>query len=431
MNRRDNGRRPGDRDTYYKKEVTLRIGGRDLVFRVSQTLFSSYGIDAGTEFLLRTLHREEGGFRKVLDLGCGYGPIGTALRSLNLRAVVHMVDRDALALRYSAENALLNGIGDALVYPSIGFDDVEDRDFDLVAMNIPGKAGEAVIASWLREAPRYLGRSGRVAVVVVASLEPLVSEVVAGIPGAGVVLRRGRAGHTVLVYSVDVGEEPPHPPVRSFERGDYDRSDVTFAHGQTSYRMRTVSGLPQFDSLDHRTALLFSVLEDLDPRQTGRRVLVLNPGQGHVPVLLGKTSMPDSMDMVDRDLLALRCSARNLILNGYDISRVSTSHATGMTGSTSGYDLIVGEMRDDEGPGVAAQQFRQAVDRLAPGGQMVVAASSTTITRLVKVCRAERLGTVRERKRRRGSSVLVVERSRASAITSDQRPEPRTALNYD
>ena len=402
-------------DPYYKKAVTLGLGGRELVFHVSQTLFSSYGIDAGTEFLLRTLHREGGGFRKVLDLGCGYGPIGIALKSLEPGAALHMVDRDALALRYSAENALLNGIGDALVYPSIGFDDVEDRDFDLVAMNIPGKAGEAVIGSWLRAAPRYLGRHGRVALVVVSPLEPLLNEVIAGIPGAGVVLRRGRAGHTVLAYSVDVGEEPPLPPVRSFERGDYDRSDATFAHGQTSYRMRTVSGLPQFDSLDHRTRLLFGVLDSLNPRPIGRRVLVLNPGQGHVPVVLSKTWMPDSMDMVDRDLLALRCSARNLALNGYDISRVSTSHATGMTGSTSGYDLIVGEMRDDEGPGVAALQIRQAVDHLAPGGLAVASAGSTTITRLVSVCRAERLGTIRERKRRRGSSVLVVERPRASA----------------
>ena len=377
-------------------------------FRVSQTLFSSYGIDAGTELLLRTLHREEGEFRKVLDLGCGYGPIGIALKCLNPAAALHMVDRDALAVGYAAENALLNGIDDALVYPSIAFDDVEDRDFDLIAMNVPGKGGEAVITSWLRAASLHLSRNGKVAFVVVSPLEPLVDEAVAGIPGASVVLRRRRAGHTVLVFSVDYGQDPPHPLVRSFDRGDYDRSDATFAHGQTSYRMRTVFGLPQFDSLNYRTLLLFSVLESLDPRPIGRSVMVLNPGQGHVPVLLAKALMPGSMDVVDRDLLALRCSARNLILNDYDSSRVSTGHGVITGGDRAQYDLIVGEMRDDEGPDVATMQLRQAVGRLAPGGQMVVAASSTTITRLMKACRAERLGTVKERKRRRGSSVLGV-----------------------
>ena len=420
MNRRDGGLRPDDWDPYYKKEVTLRIGGRGLVFRVSQTLFSSFGIDAGTELLLRTLHREGGKFRKVLDLGCGYGPIGIALKGLNPGAALHMVDRDSLAVGYAAQNALHNGITDALVYPSIAFDDVEDRDFDLIAMNVPGKGGEAVIASWLRSAPLYLSRNGKVAIVVVSPLEPLVDEAIAGIPGASVVLRRRRAGHTVLVYSVDDREGPRQPSVGSFDRGDYDRSHVAFAYGQTRYSMRTVFGLPQFDSLDHRTLLLFSVLESLDRQPTGRRVLVLNPGQGHVPVLLAKTLTPGSIDMVDRDLLALRCSARNLVLNDYDGSRVSTGHGMITDGDRSQYDLIVGEMRDDEGPDVAAMKLRQAVDRLAPGGQMVAAGSSTTITRLIKVCRAERLGTVKERRRRRGSSVLVVGCARA-AVTNATR----------
>ena len=415
MNRRDGARRPDDCDPYYKKDITLNVGGRGLKFRVSQTLFSSYGIDAGTELLLRTLHREGGEFRKVLDLGCGYGPIGIALKGLNPAAALHMVDRDALAVRFAAENAQLNGVDDALVYPSIAFDDVEDRDFDLIAINMPGKGGEAVIASWLRAATLHLGRNGKVAVVVVSPLEPLVNEAVAGIPGSGVVLRRRRADHTVLVFSVDDGQDPPHPLVRSFDRGDYDRSDVTFVHGQTSYSMRTVFGLPQFDSLNYRTMLLSSVLESLDPRPIGRRVLVLNPGQGHIPVLLAKAMMPASIDMVDRDLLALRCSARNLILNDYDSSRVSTGHGAITDGDRSQYDLIMGEMRDDEGPDVATMQLRQAVGRLAPGGQVVVAASSTTVTRLLKACRAERLGTVKERKRRRGSSVLVVGCPGASA----------------
>ena len=257
MNRRDGGLRPDDWDPYYKKEVTLRIGGRGLVFRVSQTLFSSFGIDAGTEFLLRTLHREGGKFRKVLDLGCGYGPIGIVLKALNPGTALHMVDRDSLAVGYAAENAQHNGITDALVYASIAFDDVEDRDFDLIAMNMPGKGGEAVIASWLRSAPLYLSRNGKVAVVVVSPLEPLVDEAVAGIPGASVVFRRRRASHTVLVYSVDSGQDPPQPLVRSFDRGDYDRSHAAFAYGQTRYSMRTVFGLPQFDSLNSPDAVAF------------------------------------------------------------------------------------------------------------------------------------------------------------------------------
>ena len=94
-----------------------------------------------------------------------------------------------------------------MTYPSIGFDDVEDRDFDLVAANIPGKANEEVIASWLRDAALSVRDKGQIAIVVVSPLEPFVSEVISGMPGAKIVLSKRRSGHTVFIYAVDhVGE---------------------------------------------------------------------------------------------------------------------------------------------------------------------------------------------------------------------------------
>ena len=173
--------------------------------------------------------------------------------------------------------------------------------------------------------------------------------------------------------------------------------------------MNTVFGLPEFDSLSYRTRLLSTVLQGLG-RQPGARGLVLNPGQGHDPVIVSRALMPAHIDMVDRDLLALRCSARNLSLNGYDASKVSIEHRVGIDDHELRWDLIVAEVRDEEGPDVTAMQFRQAADHLAPGGQLVVAANSASITRLVDVCKKERLGAVQQRKRRRGSSVLIVGR---------------------
>ena len=396
-------------DPYYKKMAAFEVGGLGLRFRLSQTLFSSHAVDGGTEFLLRILHETGGWFEKVLDFGCGYGPIGIVLKALNPGAALHMMDRDALALSYASQNALLNGIGEARAYASIGFDDVRERDFDLVAANIAGKAGEQVIASWLRDAPLFLRDRGLVGVVVVSPLEPFVSGVVEGMPGAEVVIRKRRAGHTVLLYRVARAQEADPAPVNAFGRGDYDRAQAAFSHGRTEYSMNTVFGLPEFDSLSYRTRLLCKVLQGL-VRLPGGRALVLNPGQGHVPVILSKALAPASIDMVDRDLLALRCSARNLSLNGYDASRTSIGHRVGPGNDESRWDLIVADMRDEEGPDVMAMQLRQAADRLAPGGRLVVAAGSASVTRLVAVWKKERLGTVSQRKRRRGSSVLVVAR---------------------
>ena len=71
----------GDPDSYFKKVVSLEHEGHSLRFRVAQDLFSSHEVDVGTRLLLRTL--EQAGherLRKVLDLGCGYGPLGLALK---------------------------------------------------------------------------------------------------------------------------------------------------------------------------------------------------------------------------------------------------------------------------------------------------------------------------------------------------------------
>ena len=85
----------------------------------------------------------------------------------------------------------------------------------------------------------------------------------------------------------------------------------------------------------------------------------------------------------------------------------------GLGGGESGWDLVVADLRDEEGPDVMAMHLRQTADRLAPGGRLVVSADSGSITRLAGVCKKERLGSVIQRKRRRGSSVLVVARGAA------------------
>ena len=146
---------------YFKKLLTFRFWKQEMQFRVSQDLFSSLQVDVGTQFLLRAIQDlDPGQFSKILDLGCGYGPIGATLKKLNGMASVHMVDRDALAVEYSRQNADLNCLSGVSVYGSLGYDDVRCKDFDLIASNIPAKAGHEVISHLLRDAVYYLRPGG-------------------------------------------------------------------------------------------------------------------------------------------------------------------------------------------------------------------------------------------------------------------------------
>lgn len=399
---------PMSKDVYLKKVISFKHRGKTLRFAVSQDLFSSFQVDTGTRFLLRTVMPSGvHSFEKVLDLGCGYGPLGLALKSANEAAVVYMVDRDALAVEFSRRNAELNGLSGIQAYGSLGYDDVRETDFDLIISNIPGKAGEPVIRHFLTDARYFLGPGGLVAVVVVGAIESMVKNILENTPGIAVTFRQARSGHVVFHYRFD-GESGGGPYLKGFERGIYDRNDQSFHHHDMIYPMRTARGLPEFNSLNFRTGLLLEGLHDIE-RESRRRTVVINPGQGHVPAVIWRLLRPDSIALVDRDLLSLRCSRENLFLNGCTEEHVVLEHAAGFpTNGGEPADLIAGILREDEGPGAVFETVKNAAGCLAPEGLMVLAAGSTAITRLIKKIKEEIRLEVVERTKRRGNCLIIL-----------------------
>ena len=130
-------------DAYFKKDIHFNYSGIDLKFKVYQSLFSSHDVDIGTKRLLRTFVFEDfQNYNTVLDLGCSYGPLGIALKYANKPSECDMIDRDALALAFSRINSELNNASDIKIYGGLGYDDVNDRYFDLIVSNIPAKVGE-------------------------------------------------------------------------------------------------------------------------------------------------------------------------------------------------------------------------------------------------------------------------------------------------
>ena len=404
-----------EQDIYFKKEVALDYEGETLRFRVAQDLFSSFDVDVGTRFLLKTLARSTRcKFRRILDLGCGYGPLGLALKKKHQDSEIHLVDRDALAVEYSRQNAELNGLSDIKTYGAIGYDDVTARDFDLIVSNIPGKAAESVISSFLLEAAGYLRPGGLVAVVVVAPLAPAVAAILDEAPAVRVVLREARAGHEVFHYQFVYEKADVLRDVRSaVGRGVYDRETVRLSSRGLKCSLTTAQGLPEFSSPSFQTELLIESMREIPISDVGRAT-VFNPGQGHVPVALWKLISPRQIILAGRDLLSLRYSAGNLERNECPARSISLCHFAG-TGSTDKEqsDIIVGAINEAEGPKAVALTVELAAKRLTPGGTVLVAAGSTSITRLVKRVRSRRLLRVHRRRRKRGSSVLVLRAGQA------------------
>ena len=400
-----------DEDIYFHKTVTFRAWKHSLQFRTSQGLFSSHDIDIGTKFLLRTVvEAGYGNFHRILDAGCGYGPLGLTLKNLHPESIVHLFDRDALAVAYSRQNAELNGLDGVDIYGSLGYDDVKRNDFDLIVSNIPGKAGEPVIAYLLREAQYYLAPGGVVAIVVVSPLEEIVAKILADTPGVEIMLRRARKGHAVFHYRFAGASRPPKPDLNALERGIYHRKDVKMRLDKLEYAMQTAYGLPEFDSLSYGSEMLMQALTNLPGRDI-QNAVVFNPGQGNVAVALWKLLRPQTIALADRDLLALRYSQFNLTLNGCPPEQVSISHQVGVDFSSGEkVDLFLGVLREEEGKDATFLTLDRAAAGLSASGVIMLAAGSTAITRLAAYTESQDRLRLKTRERRRGYSLLVLER---------------------
>jgi 16S rRNA (guanine1207-N2)-methyltransferase len=133
------------------------------VFEVDRGVFGSSGLDPGTALLIESM--EVRPTDRVLDLGCGWGPVGIAAAKAapEGRTVLTDVNRRAIAL--ARRNVRRNGVTNAEVLPGSLFAPVPDQKFDVIATNPPFHAGRELVLRLLQEAPEHLTEDGRLLVV--------------------------------------------------------------------------------------------------------------------------------------------------------------------------------------------------------------------------------------------------------------------------
>jgi 16S rRNA (guanine1207-N2)-methyltransferase len=143
--------------------------GERFVFRTG-SVFSRERLDWGTRFLLETL--ETGGARRLLDLGCGYGPIAIVLARLHPELRATMVDVEVEAVRLAEANAHLNGV-DARVRAvlSDGLKAIPGERFDLVLTHFPLHIPRPELVRILAEARDALEPGGRLCGVALSAYD--------------------------------------------------------------------------------------------------------------------------------------------------------------------------------------------------------------------------------------------------------------------
>lgn len=136
--------------------------GRKLQFNTDAGVFSRKKVDFGSNLLINFLPPQEG---RVLDLGCGYGPIGISLAALNPGIEVIMADINRRAVALARENIRANGITNAQAIESDGFAKITGS-FSTIVSNPPIRAGKKVIYPLFEQSVEFLEKGGSLWLVI-------------------------------------------------------------------------------------------------------------------------------------------------------------------------------------------------------------------------------------------------------------------------
>ncbi|MFS0644891.1 class I SAM-dependent methyltransferase [Siminovitchia sp. 179-K 8D1 HS] len=143
--------------------TTLR--GSSFHFKTDRGVFSKGEVDFGSRHLLESFSMPDID-GPVLDVGCGYGPIGLSIAKDYPGRHVHMTDVNERALGLAKENAQQNGIENVAIYESSGFQSIQERNFAAILTNPPIRAGKQVVFDIFEGSFSHLAHGGELWVVI-------------------------------------------------------------------------------------------------------------------------------------------------------------------------------------------------------------------------------------------------------------------------
>jgi 16S rRNA (guanine1207-N2)-methyltransferase len=151
----------------HPREFATVLRGERLTFTTDAGVFSREGIDRGTRLLLKALTLPVDA-RRLVDLGCGYGPIGIVMAKLAREAEVILIDPNGRACELAKKNAARNGLANITVMQGQGLAGVTGS-LDLIAVNPPIRAGKKVVYGLMAESAARLANGGELWTVAMTS----------------------------------------------------------------------------------------------------------------------------------------------------------------------------------------------------------------------------------------------------------------------
>jgi len=141
--------------------ISESLRGHLYIFKTTPGVFSSRKIDLGTKTLIKYMEipREKS---NLLDMGCGYGPIGLVLAKENPNSTIFMVDINRRAIWCARENTKINQISNAKTIAGSYFEPINSQGikFDGIYTNPPLKKGKKEFLRFCESIPNHLKSDG-------------------------------------------------------------------------------------------------------------------------------------------------------------------------------------------------------------------------------------------------------------------------------
>ncbi|WP_099156805.1 class I SAM-dependent methyltransferase [Virgibacillus ndiopensis] len=147
------------------KTWKYQLKGNSYTFTSDYGVFSKNEVDFGSRLLIETF-KEPNVNGDLLDLGCGYGPIGITLAKNYGNRNVILADVNERALGLAEHNAKLNHVKNVSFVKSDRFSNLMNHKFAAILTNPPIRAGKKVVHAMFEESKQALGEHGELWVVI-------------------------------------------------------------------------------------------------------------------------------------------------------------------------------------------------------------------------------------------------------------------------
>jgi 16S rRNA (guanine1207-N2)-methyltransferase len=144
-------------------EFTLK--GHLFTFQSDRGVFSKKEVDFGSRLLIEafTLPDIKG---DILDVGCGYGPVGLSIAK-HYNRHVDLIDINERAIELAIDNAALNSVENVTIFQSDLFQKIKaDRKYMAILTNPPIRAGKKIVHAIFEDSFKHLVEDGELWIVI-------------------------------------------------------------------------------------------------------------------------------------------------------------------------------------------------------------------------------------------------------------------------